>query len=100
MRPGQVMQKAALKLGDLYLDGTKVKKDIKKAIESYEMASEKENAEASFKLGKIYEGNKNLDQAKIYYQKSIGQGDNIPMARVKLGDIYLNSYLSRKSRKF
>ncbi|MCV6609038.1 MAG: sel1 repeat family protein [Campylobacterales bacterium] len=79
---------ALVMLGNLYINGEGVEKDITKAIEYYELADD--NTHALYNLGYAYASLNDYKQA-IYYYKRSGRKNN-QMANYALGEIYKNGY--------
>jgi small GTP-binding protein len=67
-----------ISLGKLYLEGTQVKKDLKKAFGWIKMASENRSAEAQYLLGQLYENGigvqQNISQSYYWYKMSAEKG--------------------------
>lgn len=82
--------KAAEKLGNIYSDGVRVAKDLKKALYYYELSSSKGSDISSYNLGILYLEGEGIEQdvpkAIKYLERSGKQG--LGYAYFILGDIY------------
>ena len=92
---------AQTKLGDLYLNGTGVVRDDRKAVEWFRKAAEQGNAVAQTKLGDLYLNGTGVvrDDRKAveWFRKAAEQGDAV--AQTKIGDMYLNGTGVVKDKK-
>jgi TPR repeat protein len=83
---------ADLKLGYMYLQGTGVEKDQKKAFEYFKKAAENGSVDGQYNTGLAYvrgEGvEKNLAEAAQWFEKAAYQGD--AGAQFNLGLMYFN----------
>lgn len=83
---------AQAKLGELYVEGTVVPQDYKKAFELYSKAANQGNAEAQNNLGAMYALGQGVDQnykkAFEWYSKAAEQGE--VKAQNNLGAYYAN----------
>ena len=77
-RPSFIYQRAEINdlnclegLGDMYLEGLEVDKDNEKALYYYLKSAEEGNAKAYYKIGKLYEEEKNYEMALVNYLKVI-----------------------------
>lgn len=82
--------RAQYSLGNAYLKGNEVKKDINKAIEWFEKAAKQKHAKSEYKLGKLYyEGNsvrRNYSTSYRWIKKSAEHGHH--PAQFLLGKMY------------
>lgn len=75
-------------LGDMYLEGLEVDKDNEKALYYYLKSAEEGNAKAYYKIGKLYEEEKNYEMALVNYLK--GHNNEDLRATQRLGIMYYN----------
>ncbi|MDO5518613.1 MAG: tetratricopeptide repeat protein, partial [Clostridium sp.] len=75
-------------LADMYLKGLYVPKDIKKALELYNISIEYGSFQLYFKVGKIYEDENLISEAVDTYQQGHEQGDL--KCTQRLGVMYYN----------
>lgn len=80
-----VLAKSKLDEGTKYFDGKEVKKDLKKAAQLFQEASDLGNAHATYLLGHCYEYGqgvpKSLEQASFLYEKAANEGNSPAMNR-------------------
>lgn len=75
-------------LADMYLKGLYVDKDVKKALELYNLSIDYGSFELYFKVGKIYEDEKLINEAVDVYELGHAQGDL--KCTQRLGVMYYN----------
>jgi TPR repeat protein len=92
---------AQFKVGGLYQEGKGVVQDYKKAIEWYQKAAEKGNADAQADLGFMYRNGygvaKDYKKSIEWYQKAAEKGN--ATAQANLGFMYRNGYGVAKDDK-
>ncbi len=83
---------AQLRLIEMMLEGHGLKQDIKKATAELKLLSEQGVAEASFRLGEIYNKTQNgkMIQPLYYYQQAFLQGSKKPVT--KLANLYRQGF--------
>lgn len=78
-----VLAKSKLEEGKKYFDGKGVEKDLKKAAQLFQEASDLGNAHATYLLGYCYEYglgiDKSLEQASFLYEKAANEGNSPAM---------------------
>lgn len=84
-------------LGDMYYNGLYVNKDKDKAIELYNKSIEEGNIEVYYKLGLIYEEERDMKNALINYYK--GHGNEVIKCTQRLGILYYNGDLVIKNEE-
>lgn len=84
-------------LGDMYYYGLYVNKDKDKAIELYNKSIEEGNIEVYYKLGLIYEEERDMKNALINYYK--GHGNEVIKCTQRLGILYYNGDLVIKNEE-
>jgi hypothetical protein len=87
---------ALLRLGNRFMNGDGVEKDINQAIANYKKAAEKGNVDAQVKLGEIYYYGKDVSidekAAKIWLDKAAAKGNERAKAILKKYAIGRDSY--------
>lgn len=84
-------------LGDMYYYGLYVNKDKDKAIELYNKSIEEGNVEVYYKVGLIYEEERDMKNALINYYK--GHGNEVIKCTQRLGTLYYNGDLVIKNEE-
>lgn len=88
-------------LGKMYLTGTGTERDVKKAVESFELAADRENTECLAELGDIFYRDevveRNNERAFFWYSRAYAVGDK--RAALPLGHLYLSTWEKQDYQK-